>query len=172
MSGAALPQGPFARLEARATGALKALLGLGLIAMVALNVANAAGRYGGLPTLTGADEALVYGMIWIVMIGAMLAARQRDHLCIDLLPAALPRAAARLLRLLTDAATLTVCAFIAWHSLDFIQRIGMIGQTSMGLGIPMTWAHSAIFAGFAGMALMAALLLIRDLHALLAGREG
>ncbi|WP_121061096.1 TRAP transporter small permease [Chachezhania antarctica] len=154
------------RIEARIVALVRRVLGLGLIAMVLLNVANAAGRYGGLPTLTGADEALVYGMIWIVMLGAILAARSRDHLTIDLLPDHLGTHAAAFVRMLTDAATLAVCAFVAWHSWSFVERIGAIGQTSMGLGIPMVIPHFAITLGFAGMALMAAVLLVADLAAL------
>ena len=44
------------RVEAVAISALGGLLGLGLVAMVLVNIANAGGRYGGLPTLTGADR--------------------------------------------------------------------------------------------------------------------
>ena len=161
---------PLARIEAALIAALRGLLGLALIAMVALNVANAAGRYGGLPTLTGADEALVYGMIWVVMLGAILAVRARDHLVIDLLPAALGRWGVAVLRPVTDAATALVCGFVAWHSWAFIERIGAIGQTSMGLGLPMTWAHAAILTGFAGMAVVAAALALADIVALARGR--
>ena len=132
--------------------ALRALLGLGLVAMVGLNVANAAGRYGGFATLTGADELLVYAMIWIVMVGAILAARGGEHLNIDLLPSALPGTAATLVAVTVDLVTLAVCAFIAFHSWTFIARIAAIGQTSMGLGVPMTWPHAAVLVGFAGIA--------------------
>ena len=158
--------GTLGRIEARLVGLVRLALGLGLIAMVILNVANAAGRYGGLPTLTGADEALVYGMIWIVMLGAILATRTRDHLTIDLLPHAVGPVAASAMRLLTDAAIFAVCAFVARHSYSFIARIGAIGQTSMGLGINMVWPHSAILVGFAGMALVALLRLVADVAAL------
>jgi TRAP-type C4-dicarboxylate transport system permease small subunit len=158
------------RLETRLVAVVKGLLGLVLIAMVVLNVANAAGRYGGLPTLTGADEAMVYGMIWVVMLGAILAARARDHLVIDLLPGALPPRGRAALQLLTDAATLAVCAFVAWQSWAFIERIGLLNQVSMGLGIPMTWAHGAILTGFAGMAAVAAGLVAADLARLAGGR--
>ena len=160
-----------ARLEARLLAFVRAALGLGLIAMVLLNVANAGSRYGGLPTLTGADEALVYGMIWIVMLGAILAARGREHLVIDLVPAALGRRPAALVRLVTDAATAGLCGFVAYHSWAFVERIGALGSTSMGLGIPMTWAHSAVLTGFAGMAAVAAGLVAADLATLARGGE-
>ena len=156
----------FIRVEAAVVRLVGILLGLGLIAMVVVNVANALGRYSGWFSLVGADELLVYGMIWIVMLGAILAARTRDHLTIDLLPHAVGPVAASAMRLLTDAATFAVCAFVARHSYSFIARIGAIGQTSMGLGIPMVWPHSAILVGFAGMALVALCLLVADVAAL------
>lgn len=165
MAGGAHPSG-IARLAETIERGLKAALGLGLIAMVALNVFNAAGRYAGAATLTGADEALVYGMIWIVMVGAILAGRAREHLSIDLLPAGLGGAAPAALRLFTDLATLAVCAFVAWHSWSFIGRISAIGQKSMGLGIPMIVPHAAILVGFSGMAAVALVLLLADISAL------
>lgn len=158
------------RLERAATRTLEALLGLGLIVMVLVNVANAAGRYGGLPTLTGADELLVYGMIWIVMVGAILTVRRREHLAINLLSARLAVASRRVVLISIDLVTILVCAFVAWHSLDFVQRIGAIGQTSMGLGIPMVIPHAAVTVGFGGMAAVAALLLAADLIGAHAGR--
>lgn len=157
------------RWEARAIAALKGLLGLGLVAMVLVNVANAAGRYGGLPTLTGADELLVFGMIWIVMVGAILATRERAHLAIDVLPARLAPRPRRVLAAAGSAVMALTCGFIAWHSHAFIERIGAIGQTSMGLGIPMVIPHFAVLTGFAGMAAVAALLAASDLAALLSG---
>ncbi|MFV0244483.1 MAG: TRAP transporter small permease [Qingshengfaniella sp.] len=171
MTGGVFTQG-LVRAEAGLVRVIRICLGLGLIAMVVINVANATARYSGLFTLIGADEALVYGMIWIVMLGAILAARDRDHLSVNLLPAGLSGRAAGVVRLVIDLATMGVCAFVAWHSLDFIERIAMIGQTSMALGIPMTIPHAAIFTGFAGMALVTACLILFDLVRLSETPEG
>lgn len=153
------------RVETRLIAIVRVFLGLGLISMVLLNVANAVGRYGGFWSLTGADEALVYGMIWIVMLGAILATRARDHLVIDLLPAVLPPLRAAQLRILTDAATAGVCFFVAWYSWSFIERIGAIGATSMGLGIPLVLPHAAILVGFVGMGIVSTALALFSLIA-------
>lgn len=158
------------RVEAVAISALRGLLGLGLVAMVLVNIANAGGRYGGLPTLTGADELLVFAMIWIVMVGAILATRDRTHLSIDLFPQRLPPRSRRALTAATGLVTAAVCAFTAFHGLTFIERIAAIGQTSMGLGIPMMIPHLAVFTGFAGIAIVAAILAVIDLRGCLAGR--
>lgn len=162
--------GAISQFERRALQGLRGLLGIGLVAMVLVNVVNAAGRYGGLPTLTGADELLVFGMIWIVMIGAILTTRDREHLAIDLLPQVVGGRAKHFLRLATSTAMTAVSAFIAWHSWTFIERIGVIGQKSMGLGIPMVVPHFAIFTGFAGIAVVSLLLILGDAHRALQGR--
>lgn len=151
-----------AHAERRLTQGLAGLLGLGLIAMVVLNVANALGRYTGAPVLTGADELLVFTMIWIVMLGAVLATRQRTHLTIDLLPAALGPQATRRLRIATTCVMAAAAGVTAWHSWAFVGRIGALGQTSMGLGLPMTVPHLAIFVGFSGIAAVAACLALAD----------
>lgn len=151
------------KVEALVVRLIGLLLGLGLIAMVAVNVANAAGRYTGLFALVGADEALVYGMIWIVMLGAILAARHRDHLSINLLPAGLSGRPAMVLQIALDAATVAASAFIAVQSYDFIERIARLKQTSMGLGVPMVIPHSAILVGFTGIAAVTAVLMVVDI---------
>lgn len=151
------------RAEALVVKLVGILLGLCLIAMVLINVANAIGRYSGLFALVGADELLVYSMIWVVMLGAILAARNRDHLSINLLHSATSGRVASVLQIVIDIATVAVSVFIAWHSFVFIGRIASLNQSSMGLGIPMVIPHSAIFVGFAGIAAVTAFLTIVDI---------
>jgi TRAP-type C4-dicarboxylate transport system permease small subunit len=150
---------------------LHAALGLVLLAVVAVNVANAAGRYLLGVSVTGTDELMVYAMIWVVMLGAVLSLAGRQHIGIELLPAAVgPRARARAaLYLVHDAVALAVCAYLARASWLFVTRISGLGTTSMGLGIPMSWPHAALLVGFAGMAVVAAGLIVADLRRLLAG---
>ncbi|SOE19012.1 TRAP-type C4-dicarboxylate transport system permease small subunit [Hoeflea halophila] len=156
----------FIRAEAAVVRLVGILLGIGLVVMVVVNVANAVGRYSGWYSLVGADELLVYGMIWIVMLGAILAARNRDHLAINLLPTAMSGALAATVQILIDIATVAVSLFIAWHSFDFIGRIASLNQTSMGLGIPMVVPHSAILVGFVGIAAVTAFLTVIDMSRL------
>lgn len=150
------------RIEALVVQLIGVLLGVSLIAMVMVNVFNAVGRYSGWFIFVGADELLVYGMIWIVMLGSILAARNRDHLSVNLLPTVVAGRLATALQIVIDVATVAVCAFIAWHSFSFIDRIAGLNQTSMGLGLPMVIPHTAIFVGFAGMAAVTAFLTCVD----------
>ena len=51
-------------------------------------------------------------------------------------------------------------AYAAVQSLEFARRVAAIGQTSMAIGFPMVFAHSALVVGFAGTALVAAVLVV------------
>ena len=76
------------------------------------------------------------------------------------------------LQVVIDVTTATVSAFIAWQSFSFIERIAMLNQKSMGLGIPMVIPHSAIFVGFAGIAMVTAFLTVVDIVRLTQAERG
>jgi TRAP-type C4-dicarboxylate transport system permease small subunit len=143
------------------------VLGLALLGVVAVNVANAAARYLAGVSLTGTDEAMIYTMVWIVMAGAALSVASRSHIAIDLVPGAASRRGRLVLNLLHNAVILAACGYAALASWQYTGRIAALGTTSMGLGIPMIWAHAALLAGFGAMAAIAAGLMLRDLGALL-----
>jgi TRAP-type C4-dicarboxylate transport system permease small subunit len=148
------------RLARIAAFAARVLLGTLLIGMVLLNVANAVCRYLFSVVLTGADELLIFAMIWMVMIGMILVTIDRRHIALDFLANLLaprPRIALTMLHHLIIAIG---AAYAAVQCLDFAQRVAIIGQTSMALGFPMVFAHSALVVGFAGTALVAAVLVV------------
>jgi len=157
----------FLRIEARLMEVIRGLLGFAMILMVILNLVNAAGRYAGTPIFTGADELLVFGMIWIVMIGAIVTTRDRKHLSIDVFPKRFKKRLRLVFNMIIGGITASLSIFIAFHSLDFIEKISAIGQTSMGLGIPMAIPHLAVFIGFSGIALVSSVLAIKDLRGVL-----
>ncbi|MFC3226783.1 TRAP transporter small permease [Marinibaculum pumilum] len=151
---------------------VRGLLGIVLLAMVLLNVANAAGRYLFAASITGADEILVFAMIFLVILGAVLALALRSHIALELLPSHLKGRSASALFVLHDLATLCIAGFAADASWQFVQRIAAINPRSMALGLPMAIPHAALLAGLAGLAALALFLLVRDLRALLrAGAE-
>jgi TRAP-type transport system small permease protein len=148
------------RIARIAAFAARALLGALLIGMVLLNVANAACRYLFSVVLIGADELLVFGMIWMVMIGMILVTIDRRHIALDFLVNRLaprPRIALTMFHHLIIAIG---AAYAAVQSVEFARRVAMIGQTSMAIGFPMVFAHSALVVGFAGTALVAAVLVV------------
>ena len=148
------------RVARIAAFAARALLGTLLIGMVLLNVANAACRYLFSVVFIGADELLVFGMIWMVMIGMILVTIDRRHIALDFLVNRLaprPRIALTMFHHLIIAIG---AAYAALQSLEVVRRVAMIGQTSMAIGFPMVFAHSALVVGFAGTALVAAVLVV------------
>lgn len=138
------------------------LLGVGLLAIVAVNVANALGRHVFGVARLGTDEAMVFAMIWIVMIGAVLSLALRAHIGIDLLPGRLAGRTRYLLFALHDAVAMLGCGYVTWASYVFVSRIARLGTISMGLGIPMTVPHAALLIGFAAMTATAAVLFLRS----------
>ena len=93
------PRQMFDRSITAVVGALRTGIGILLILMVALNGANAFGRFILKESIIGADEILVFSMIWLVFLGVAVATWHRKHLSIDLLRPALPHRARRTLLL-------------------------------------------------------------------------
>lgn len=156
-SGAAI-----ARLALSAT---RTLLGVVLIGLVLLNVANALARATG-RVVIGVDEVLVFGMIWMVMIGMLLVTADRSHIALEILTARVGARARCMLSIVTHAAMIGACGYAAVQSFGFIQRITATGQTSMALGMPMLIPHSALLVGFGGTAIIAVMLLWSDVRSL------
>jgi TRAP-type C4-dicarboxylate transport system permease small subunit len=151
-----------ARIAQFAAAAARNVLGAVLIGMVLLNVVNAVCRYVFSVVLIGADEILVYAMIWVVMIGIILVTIDRRHIALDLLMNKLaprPRIALAILHHLIVAGA---CGYATVQCLEFASRVAALGQTSMAIGFPMVFAHAALVIGFAGTTLVAVLLVLSD----------
>jgi TRAP-type C4-dicarboxylate transport system permease small subunit len=150
------------RLPGIAASATRTFLGLLLLAMVVLNVLNAVFRYLFGLVLIGADELLVFAMIWMVMIGIILATVERRHIALDFLISRLPPRAGLVLAMLHNSILVVAGGYASVQCFEFTRRVAAIGQTSMALGLPMAIPHSALVVGFAGTAIAAALLVISD----------
>ena len=155
------------RLAGSAMGWLHTLLGLTLLFVVGINVVNAISRYllGIAPV--GADELMVYAVIWVVMIAAIISLILRSHINVNLLPLYTTGRVRHLLHVIHDAAAILACGYATYASWLFIGRISKLGVTSMGLGLPMTIPHAALLVGFAGLTITGAVMLVRDLLALI-----
>ena len=82
---APLPRAAGPRIARVAVSVARPLLGLVLLIMVALNVVNAVCRYLFGIVFTGADEVLVFMMIWLVMLGLILVTASRRNIALDFL---------------------------------------------------------------------------------------
>ncbi len=162
------PVGGLFRLAGRTGQIAEWLLGALLLFVVAVNVVNASGRYLFGYRVVGADELMVYTIIFVVMGGAVLGLARRDHININLVPSYVSGRTRVLLFLIHDLAAFAATAYAARASWDFVERIARLDTRSMALGLPMTIPHGAVFAGFVGMAVVAAFLILRDISLLTA----
>lgn len=147
---------------------LEQLLGIVFCAIVLLNFVGAAARYLGGRAFVGADELQVYTMVWLLFIGAALAAVRKAHLRMDLLVQRLGPKAAWWRQLAESALALAVCGLMTWVSGSFAADIFAMGQRSDGAGIPMWLVHGAAVLGFLALALVALI----DVARLLRQRPG
>ena len=95
-------------------GLLQMVVGTLLIFMVILNAITAFGRFTIGTSITGADEILIFSMIWLVFLGAAIATWRRRHLSIDLLRPRLPSVYRRILGTTHGVLLTLVCVFVAF----------------------------------------------------------
>jgi TRAP-type transport system small permease protein len=159
-----VPSGPW--IVHAANKVARTILGLFLLGMVIVNVVNALCRYVFSIVFTGADELLVFSMIWMVMVGLILVTAERRNISLDFMVVrAGPRFKAALFAI-HHAAMTVACAYAAYYCWAFVGRVASIGQTSMALGLPMAIPHAALFVGMLGTAAVSALLLVADIASL------
>lgn len=105
------------------------------------------------------DGGLVHGeallrvlVLWITVVGAMVAARRGRHIRIDILPRLLPplwRAAAWRL---VDLLAAVVCGAVVWYGARFV-ALDLESGIEVIPGLPAWWAELAIPFGFTVMTL-------------------
>lgn len=133
------------------------ITGICFMLVVGLNFASAASRYAAGRPIIGADEVQVYAMVWLIFLGAVMAAARRAHLRMDVLtmglaprPAWYRSVAEMLLTLVTSVTMVMVSSQFAWQIYGFDQR-------SDAAEIPMWIPHISVAIGFLGVAVVALL---------------
>ena len=162
---------PGARIGRMATAAAGMMLGVLLLGMVVLNVVNAVGRYAFGAVFVGADELLVFAMIWLVMVGLVLVTAARRNIALDFLVNRAGPRARTILAIVHHTIMTLACGYAVVQSLAYVRRLTALEQTSMALGMPMAIAHSALIVGFGGAMIVGALLAAEELATLLASRR-
>lgn len=137
------------------------VLGLGLIAMVALSVWNVISRYIFNAAILWADEVTVFAMIVLAWLGAIVCAWCDFVIRMDILVNTLPRAMRRAMALFQLALVAGICLWTAWLSWGYVARLVRFGMTSDAAGIPLWIVHGSITLSLVAMALIALLRLVR-----------
>jgi TRAP-type C4-dicarboxylate transport system permease small subunit len=111
--------------------------------------------------LSWGDPLLKVMVLWIGLLGAMAATRDRNHISIDILSRVLPRRVKALSRLFTDLFTAAVCAVLAYHGARLMWMDWEAGTIAFGK-VPAWLCQVIIPAGFGIIA--ARFLLFFTLH--------
>ena len=152
----------------RLTRGFMSLLGVALLAMIALSLCNVVGRYLFNAAILWADEAAVFGMIALTWLGAIVCDWRNAEIRMDILANALPASAQRWLHVAQQALIAVLCGWIAWTALAYVRRLWTVGITAEATGMKMWIIHATIPFSLAVIALIA---VIRGLR-LIAGRGG
>ena len=131
----------------------RGVMGILMLAGVAICFANVVARYLFGYALFWAEEVMVFLIIWGVFIGVAAAAYERAHLNMDLFSNSFRGSVLALLNALFVAVLLGCCVFMIVQSWQVVTLFYQGGVKSVSAGVPKWISHSALPVGFALMAL-------------------
>ncbi len=124
--------------------ALLLMLGIALMQIVLRNLLDTG--------FIWADSFLRVLVLWIAILGAMVATRESNHISIDAVSRFLPPNMQVLLALLTDLFAGAICGVVAWYSMELIRL--EFEDNTIAFGIVPVWLTQVILPfGFSVMAL-------------------
>lgn len=135
----------------------KALAAILLLLAVALNFTNVVSRYGFGIAIFWADEAMIFGVIWAIMLGCIAVSYEAGHLDMNLFVLALPERSGRVLAFAVSGCVILMFAIMAWQARAVVATMTHNDQHSIALDLPMAFPHSALLIGFAMSAAAVAL---------------
>jgi TRAP-type C4-dicarboxylate transport system permease small subunit len=131
----------------------RGVMGIVMLAGVAICFANVVARYLFGYALFWAEEVMVFLMIWGVFLGVAAAAYERAHLKMDLFSNTFRGRAVYALNAALVAVLLAACIFMVLQSWQVVTLFYQSGGRSVSAGVPKWISHSALPVGFALMAL-------------------
>lgn len=151
------------RLSSKLRRAEELILALLLGGMILLSVSQILLRNLFDSGIGWADPLLRLMVLWVGMLGAMLATHYDKHIRIDLITRYIPARYHLLSSLATGLISSLVCALLAWHSGRFVYSEWLDGADAFN-GVPSWLAASILPIGFTVMTLRFALLALADLR--------
>lgn len=100
---------------------------------------------------------------WLIMGGVVLAAHRGSHIAVPILLQAMNRGVARITLVAMQLVIIATFAFLSWVAIDVIKITG--NQLFPITRVPQLYAYSAMIFGFGGIAVTAAITLVRVLFA-------
>ena len=143
---------PLARINALISRLEDSLL-IGLVAsLLLLAVAQIILRNAFGQGILWAEPAMRIAVLWIAMVGGMVACREGGHIKINLFDLYVQGRARRALAALAHLGACVTCAALAYASWLFVGYERMDGMTTF-LNLPAWWFESILPVGFAVMTL-------------------
>lgn len=142
--------------------AIEAGLAAVLTVMLVLVLGNVILRYGFGTGINVSEEVSRLLFIWLVFIGAVVAARERAHLNVDLLDKMLPRRGRWLMALAGEAIVLTCCVLMVWGIA--LQHDILATTRSLLVQYPMSLMYGVTYFCGGGMGLLSLARIVRLLR--------
>jgi TRAP-type C4-dicarboxylate transport system permease small subunit len=98
--------------------------------------------------LVWADGLVRLGILWLALVGAVAASRDRRHIAIDVVSRMLPPRAQAAVSVVRNTFTAAVCALLAWYSWVFVRDSREFGDTLLD-GWPAWWFQLVMPVAFA-----------------------
>jgi TRAP-type C4-dicarboxylate transport system permease small subunit len=109
------------------------------------------------------DPLLRVMVLWVGLVGAMAATRERRHISIDVLSRFLPRRGRQISGVITDLFSTVVCFLLTWHSAYFVMQEYQ-GGTEAFIGVKAWLCEAIMPVGFAVMTLRFAVSMIERIR--------
>lgn len=127
------------------------LVGL-LLSMIGLAFTQIVLRNGFDGGIIWADSLLRIMVLWIALIGAVVASRDQRHINIDVISRFLPPLGKRIAATIASLFTTVICAILAWSCLDFVQ-MEYESPSPAFANVPTWWCESIMPVAFVLIAL-------------------
>ena len=119
----------FFRILHRAEDGLLVLLLLAMIVLAGVDILARSLFGGGLVWIPPLLRVMV---LWLGLLGALLATRTREHIAVDLASRLAGPKLGRLLNLISSLFAAAICLLIAWHSHNFVRFAWEFGDVAFG----------------------------------------
>ncbi|MBI4969676.1 MAG: TRAP transporter small permease [Rhodospirillales bacterium] len=143
--------GGWARLGRVGRRVVEAVLVAGLAVMAVLVFGNVVLRYAFNSGITLSEELSRLIFVWLVFLGAILAALEHAHIGVDLVVRRLPKAGKKACVALGGILMLIVCLMLAWGGWKQM-RVNFDNLMPVA-GLPYAVLYAAVFVGGLGLAL-------------------